>query len=418
MYLGNNELKCFISYSHKDKKMCEEFRTHVDVLNRTYNITQWYDGMIPAGGEIDDEIVKNLNDSDIVFLLISTNYIRSNFCYEKELAIAISRHRNNECIVIPVILRQFLQGEYPFSKLKYVPTDGRPVAKFKSHNDGFVDAFIGIKNLVNKYLTPQKKVSDELELLHSKRKVKKNKTNSDNNKIIRYDIIRDGKHSKKQLKSDTFEVIKLYVEDIVQFKADITNLSNSQLSGFINSISDKTPEAILLARGKNNFESYLLQLFSYIQQTLIGVDGTYVHFRYAKNGSYNTFLQVGYPYIGLSTNPISTPNSMIELSKNLGMPVIKSLNSEYHKKSHPDEKIERNYVTFTFNEISNLYNIDLSMCISVIGKGSHKCKDMFIPMSIFRFDKVIEKSIIRYIDSCTKANSKYDIEKIIYYGGK
>ncbi len=150
--MKKDSIKCFISYSHKDKRMYKKFIENFNALSRLYNIESWHDGLIPAGGNIDVEILKNLSDSDIVFLLISQSYIASCYCFEKELKIAIERHKNNECIVIPVILTDFVRGEYPFSKLKYVPTDGKPVDKFKTQNDGFVDAFTEIKKLLDVYL--------------------------------------------------------------------------------------------------------------------------------------------------------------------------------------------------------------------------------------------------------------------------
>ena len=147
--MGEKTLKCFISYSHVDKKLCEKFRKYFSNIARLIDTQDWYDGMIPPGGNIDDEIKKQLELADVVFLLVSTDYISSFYCYEKELHRAIERHDANQCIVIPVILRDFVRDEdYLFSKLKYVPTDGKPVTQFKTQNDGFVDAFTAIKNLL------------------------------------------------------------------------------------------------------------------------------------------------------------------------------------------------------------------------------------------------------------------------------
>ena len=149
--MGEKTLKCFISYSHEDKKMCKKFLTHFANLARLVDTEHWYDGMIPPGGNIDDEIKKQLEIADVVFLLISPPYISSFYCYEKELTRAIERNNAGDCIVIPIVLRDFIRGDYLFSKLKYVPTDGKPVDQFKTQNDGFVDAFTGIKNLLSEF---------------------------------------------------------------------------------------------------------------------------------------------------------------------------------------------------------------------------------------------------------------------------
>lgn len=45
------DVKCFISYAQEDKRMFERFFTHFNALKKLYNITCWYNGMIPVGGE-------------------------------------------------------------------------------------------------------------------------------------------------------------------------------------------------------------------------------------------------------------------------------------------------------------------------------------------------------------------------------
>ena len=422
--MNEKSLKCFISYSHKDKRMKEKFKTHLDNLARTYNITDWHDGMIPAGGNIDKEVLENLKNSDIVFLLVSPDYINSYYCYEKELEIAIKRHNNKECIVVPVIIRKFVSGDYLFSNLKFVPTDGRPVESFRPHDRGFIDAFSGIRNLVKLFLESEnnskKEVKNNNKLTKSSQSSNKSKRKSNNKakNSINYSIVKDGKCVSKKLTQSVFDSIKLYIQYLPQFSTDIDALANEQLTYLTRHKSDKVSDAAILRQRRNNIENYLLQLFTYIQQRFIGVDNTFVHFRVNYSGKYKTFLEVGYPIIGLSTEPISEVASMIGCSKSLQMPIIKSLNLELHRMAHPNEKIKRDYITFTFNEISMLYNVDLSMCISVLKKEKNIYKNMFYPMAIFRFDKVIEKMLIQYLEACKQSNLNYNIKKVLEYGGQ
>ena len=122
-------LNCSISYSHKDIKMRDKFMKHFNCLSRFVDTDLWYDGKIPPGGIIDNEVKENINNSDVIFLLVSPDFITSHYCYEKELKMALKRHNRRECVIIPVIVRSFLQGDYLFSGLKFVPTDGKPVNK-------------------------------------------------------------------------------------------------------------------------------------------------------------------------------------------------------------------------------------------------------------------------------------------------
>ncbi len=141
--------------------MLDKFLVHFKSLTKLVDTENWYDGMIPAGGNIDEEIKKAFNKSEVIFLLISPDYINSYYCYEKELTWAIERHNKKKCIVIPVILKEYVSGNYPFSHLKFVPSDGRAINRFRPQDSGYVDAFNSIKSLLENFssfssITPEK----------------------------------------------------------------------------------------------------------------------------------------------------------------------------------------------------------------------------------------------------------------------
>lgn len=416
--MSKENIKCFISYSHKDKRMANRFLDHFKALQRLYNIDNWYDGMIPAGEDIDKEVLTNLKDSDIVFLLISPNFISSYYCFEKELKTAIGRHKKNNCIVIPIILRSFVSGNYPFSKLKYIPTDGKPIDQFKTQNDGFVDAFTGIKNLLEVFLkkASEKPISKPTSKSRRKSTPKPKATSKSKSNAIKYEIVKNGNLSKINLQQKDMDLFVKYSNELPQLINELNKLINNQTSHFSSVISKKDAAATVLKHGRNDVESFLLQLFSYIQQRLVGIENTCVHFRVERNNYYKTFSEVGYPLIGLKTEPILGTKSIIACSKSFDMPVIKDYNKMLHKEAHPSESIQRNYITFTFNNISKIFDVNISMCISITGRGNYN--GIFIPMAVLRFDRIIERYLIDYISSCEKANPNYNIKKILNCGGK
>ncbi len=406
------DVKCFISYAQEDKRMFERFFTHFNALKKLYNITCWYNGMIPVGGEIDKEILRNLSDSDIIFLLISQDYISSYQCFENELKIAIDRHNEKKCIVIPVFIRSFVSGEYPFSKLKYIPTNGKPIDKFHPQNDGFVNAFTGIKNLLEDF---KKNKKESIDTSFSNGSQKNSDTTEENMTPAKYMIVKNGEISYTVLHQKDLESFIKYSVQLPLIMKEFTNLIDNQLSHFSTVVSKKDAPATVLAHGKNDMESFLLQLFSYIQHRFIGTKNTCVHFRVKEGKFYKTFSEIGYPIVGLKTEPISCSNSIIGYSKLFDIPVLKEYNEELHKKAHPKEKINRNYITFTFNDIYRQYDVDISMCISIVGDEKN---EIFVPMSVLRFDKIIEYYLIRYISFCEKINSNYKVKDVLIGGGK
>lgn len=414
--MEEKEIKCFVSYSHKDKNMYDKFSVHLKNTARRYSIDEWYDGKIYPGEEVDKAISLNINKADIIFLLISPNYIASYYCFEKELSVAIKRHEKGECIVIPIIIKKFDSGKYPFSKLKYVPTDGRPVSSFRPHDDGFVDAFKGINSLLDKFIPKKKK--DSLKKTKDKKRVKTDTdVFFDDSKCVECSIVKNGKIKEKILTQKDFNNISNFSYSLSQFIYDANILFENQLSKLNDSFTSRSHEKTVLRNGKKDIENLLLQLFIYIQTDLIGKDDTYMHFRVEEENLYRSFFEVGYPRIQLKTEPIPKINSMIGCSILTQMPVIKNFNNNLHRSAHPNETIKRNYITFAFNEISKKYDVNVSLCISIVGKNKANFSDHFLPMSILRFDKIIENYLIQYIEACSRINKKYSFKKVLNYRG-
>lgn len=129
-YRDNHALKVFVSYSHVDEKFKVALLHHLKPLERMSLITAWHDRKLQAGDAWGDEINKNLEEADIVLLLVSIDFINSQYCYDVELDRALERHAEGECRVVPIILRDCLWQQTPFSKLQALPRDGKPAVSW------------------------------------------------------------------------------------------------------------------------------------------------------------------------------------------------------------------------------------------------------------------------------------------------
>lgn len=121
----------FISYSHADTKLKDQLVTHLKALEHTSTIRQWNDLQIDAGTDLEPSIFKALEEAQIVLLLISPNFIASNFCMSIEMVQAIAAHKEGRKVVIPVITRHCAWDKLPFASIKAVPHDGVPIKDYK-----------------------------------------------------------------------------------------------------------------------------------------------------------------------------------------------------------------------------------------------------------------------------------------------
>jgi TIR domain len=125
--------KVFLSYSHKDEELHEEFIEHLGALKHEKIIETWWDRKIPLGTTWNDEIAHQLDAADLIVLFVSPAFLDSAYCYEKELRRAIERHDAGKALVVPIIVRPCHWQPAPFAKLQGLPKDMTPVTAAPEH---------------------------------------------------------------------------------------------------------------------------------------------------------------------------------------------------------------------------------------------------------------------------------------------
>jgi hypothetical protein len=115
--------RVFVSYSHRDETYRDLLERHVSALRREGLIDLWHDRKITAGAEWRNEIDANLESARIVLLLVSADFIASDYCTDIEMKRALERHAAGEARVVPVIIRAVDGWErMPFGKRRRCPT--------------------------------------------------------------------------------------------------------------------------------------------------------------------------------------------------------------------------------------------------------------------------------------------------------
>lgn len=142
-------VKLFYSYSHRDKAHRAKLETHLATLKAQGIIADWYDRMIVAGTEWDEAIHTELEACDVILLLVSPDFLASEYCRGAEVSYALRRHEEKSGWVIPVILRPCDWQYEAFSKLQALPTDGKPITKWDNRDEAFLNVAQGIRRTVD-----------------------------------------------------------------------------------------------------------------------------------------------------------------------------------------------------------------------------------------------------------------------------
>jgi hypothetical protein len=104
-------LRIFISYSHKDHKWLERIKVHLKPLVRNLDIVMWDDSKIKGGIKWKEEIKDAIDKSKIAILLISADFMASDFIYSNELPPLLANAQNRGTIILPIILSHSLFSE-------------------------------------------------------------------------------------------------------------------------------------------------------------------------------------------------------------------------------------------------------------------------------------------------------------------
>ena len=146
-------VRLFYSYAHEDEDLRNELQGHLKILERRKLIAPWHDRRIAPGQAWDAEIDRNLREADLVLLLVSADFIASDYIMGQELATAMAQHDAGRSIVVPVILRPVdLQAEdvdiAPFLRLQGLPPDLKPVTSWPQRDEAWVLVAKGLRETV------------------------------------------------------------------------------------------------------------------------------------------------------------------------------------------------------------------------------------------------------------------------------
>jgi internalin A len=141
-------LLLFYIYSHKDESLRNELETQLKILQRQGLIDNWHDRKIEAGDEWKRKIDENLDRADIILLLVSSEFIASDYCYEVEMKRALEHQTRGKARVIPIILRHTNWKSAPFARLQALPKNGKPVASWSDRDSAWRDVSEGIERVV------------------------------------------------------------------------------------------------------------------------------------------------------------------------------------------------------------------------------------------------------------------------------
>ncbi|MVM35936.1 TIR domain-containing protein [Spirosoma sp. HMF4905] len=141
--------KIFLSYAHKDEQYKKELDTHFSALKRSGLVETWQDREIMAGEDWDKVIKDAIKQSDIVLLMLSPDFMASDYIWNIELPEA--QKHNTE--IIPLFIRPCDFEETQFAIYKKQGLPGYEIAQtrwivsseFPNRDEGYLKIVQGVR---------------------------------------------------------------------------------------------------------------------------------------------------------------------------------------------------------------------------------------------------------------------------------
>ncbi|MGA3041725.1 MAG: protein kinase, partial [Bryobacteraceae bacterium] len=145
---GIGDIEIFCSYSHADRPLRDELVKYLELMRESLLIRTWHDGELIPGQDWRREIEDHLRGADIVLLLISVDFLDSEFVRKYELPIALQRHQQGQALVIPVVMRPVPWNQSGLDFLQALPDKVRPVVLWSPQDLAYVNICEGLFSAV------------------------------------------------------------------------------------------------------------------------------------------------------------------------------------------------------------------------------------------------------------------------------
>lgn len=147
-----NTVKIFVSYSEKDETLKRKLLLHLSPMKRQGIIESWDLQQIRAGDKRDEEILKHLDEANIILCLISPDFVASDYCYTQEMLRALEKQKLGEVEVIPILLRSVDWQKTPLRALQVIPRDHKSIADRYNKGKIFTEVAREIARVVEELL--------------------------------------------------------------------------------------------------------------------------------------------------------------------------------------------------------------------------------------------------------------------------
>jgi len=165
-------MNIFIAFANQDRDVRDKLLDQMNLVKVRQGWNIWSAKEIKAGERWGEEIKIRLMDSEVVILLLSTDFFNSKYIVETELPDVEKRHQNGDCHIIPIIARvchwkETAFGEYAqLGEIQALPAGEKPIISkgyWDNEDQPYFEVVEGIKNSIRTFQLKKREKSEAIE---------------------------------------------------------------------------------------------------------------------------------------------------------------------------------------------------------------------------------------------------------------
>lgn len=154
----DNCIEICCAYVSEDRHWLNELTMHLSALQRQGMITLWHEQAVNAGSSSPQEIDRHLQTAQIILLLISADFLASEYCSGPAMQRALERHQAGDAKILPLLLHPVSWMDSPFRQLAVLPLHGKPISTWAQSDEAFYTIARTIREVVKERLDAQLRV--------------------------------------------------------------------------------------------------------------------------------------------------------------------------------------------------------------------------------------------------------------------
>jgi hypothetical protein len=142
----------FISYCRKDKKWLDDLLVHLKPYLRDGSISAWSDEQIKPGSKWLEEIKAALQRAKAAVLLVTPDFLASDFIHENELTPLLREAKTNGVKILWIPIRASAFKKSPLTEYQSVFDPVKSLSQMKTDRDA---TWVKICEIIDKTLNPR-----------------------------------------------------------------------------------------------------------------------------------------------------------------------------------------------------------------------------------------------------------------------